>query len=439
MIISARIAKPILNIFPFNFITIRILLFLIPKTPKLNKYRNVLLAQYEIKRRATFVRNYPITIGLALVNICNYLCQFCEIHKDNMLFPKRIKNILGPKEILFLDSLFKHASYVGFRGGSAEPLLAKDFSQTLKYLKTSYGISLYVNTNASTLNKPLADQMIKYGFDHVFVSYHAGTPEGYKTLMTGNIERVHSNLTYLSTQKRKLNKKLPMVEFNFALHKKNASEYSAVIDNAKTLGADSIMVSKYYGGSNAFDKDKPAFDYDPEKGNQVLDELYEYARQASIPLNPPAVDHWDIDSSSVAWNPENYDKQKHCTLPWTSMQFNPVLNEPTSLFAGVCNRISLFKINHKVLSDDKTNRVDALWNHEIIQYLRSTVNEKDINPICKFCKNRNFHKNRNTNNEIYASVRDQSVRAFFENFRKSQTFIDMPGIEVLSHNPFEMP
>lgn len=408
---------------------------LIPSTNKTKRFKNVLLAMYCINREFTNAANLPVHVRIAPVSICNYKCLFCEIHKDNVLYPNRSSNTLTMDDLRNFEHMLSTAYDLSFYGGSEEPLINRKFGDFVKYLKTKYGMRMMINTNASLLSQNLSDIFINYGFDHVLVSYHAGTKDKYKYLMTGDIDKVNKNLSYLHDEKKKRGKKKPKVDFNFALHRLNALEYNKIFKAAKSYGIDSVLISRYYGGRNKLQEQNVSFEYDIEKGNEVLDDLYRKAGEKGVRLSPEKPKYWTNIVESVQWDDNDFDRNRLCAEPWLTLHFNPVLDAENSHYVGVCNRIELFKINYRQAGLDKKN-FQKLWNHPVLRHLRDTVNDPDrINPICKFCKNRSTATLRNVDEERYAGIRDNAVKSFFNEFRAKYDFDLLESVEVLEENP----
>ncbi len=408
---------------------------LIPAFNKLKKYRNIFITPYSVYFQKLKLKNNPIRIRISPTNYCNYRCLFCEIHKDNLLYPDHPKNAMDLNVVKNYESFLSTAYKLGWVGGGAEPLLNKNFGKIVEYLKSKFGNKMMTNTNASVLNRELSDIFIKYGFDSILVSYHAGNKEAYKKLMTGNIELVDKNINYLNEQKQVLGKTKPAIEFNFALHKFNADEYPLIIKKTKQLGASKLFVNKYYGGRNRLQDKKVSYDYDINQGNQVLDEIYAYAKKENINLCPSKPSYWIRQTDE--WDTENFDAARKCILPWTNLYFNPVLSDKNCHYVGVCNRIEIFKITYDKVDFSTQKNFALLWNHPVLQYLRKTVNSKDtINPICKNCKNYGRKTLRNTDAQKYASVRDQAVKDFFAEFYKQYKYSQIDGIEILEENPY---
>ena len=408
----------------------------LPRFGKINKYRNILLAAFSINRKHSRPFNNPIRVRIAPSAICNYQCVFCEIHKDNLLYPDRGANFITVDTIANYDSFLSTAYTLAFFGGSAEPLLNNRFADIVQRLKSRYGLRMTVNTNASSLTPQLTDVLVENGFDELLVSYHAGTKEAYKALMSGDIDKVDSNLSYLSAKKAESGKSRPRVTFNYAPQKINAGECRAIVDKAKALSVSAIQVSRYHGGRNLLQGQDVDFYDDPETGNAFLDEMYAYARQQGVTLNPPKPRHFE-DRVETQWNPQNYDASIRCLQPWTDLYLEPVLDTPNSHYARVCNRGVMFKIRFDEMDLSRRSGFVQLWNHPMLQYLRETVNAKDINPLCKYCKNLDRQEIRNLDHQRYAKVRDRAMVDFYRAFRDNYPDCkEILGLEVLKGHPF---
>jgi molybdenum cofactor biosynthesis enzyme MoaA len=407
----------------------------IPPIGRLKKYKNIFAAIYSVRFEKNKAVNNPVSVRIAPVNICNYNCLFCEIHKDNLLFPNRPLNSIGLDIIKKFESFLATAYKLYFCGGSAEPLLNKEFGKIVEYLKLKYGTIMGVNTNASTLTEHLANTLVNNKFDSILVSYHAGAEDSYKRLMGGSMKTVDDNLACLMKRKKCLRKNKPDVQMNFALHKANADQYPFVFDKAKKLGVSAVVLSKYYGGRNKLQDENVAFDYDIENGNKVLDDIYSCAKITGVRLIPPKPAYWRLEHQ--VWDPKKFNPLEKCILPWTNLYFNPVLSQKDCFYVGVCTRIELFKVDYNKADFSSQKKFALLWNHPVLSYLRDTVNsENNINPICRFCKNCTKPALRNMNQDFYSAARDKAVEDFFAEFNKKFSCDAIDGIEVLNENPY---
>jgi hypothetical protein len=216
----------------------------------------------------------------------------------------------------------------------------------------------------------------------------------------------------------------------------NANETKPIIDKAKMLGVDAVVVSKYYGGYNALQQHDVAYDNNIEEGNRALDEIYSYAAEQGVELLPSRPDYWKPKPEHVEWDPNNYDRKWQCTRPWTSLHFNPDLGGEDRHYVGVCNRVELFNLNYGNKELRTQEQFQEMWNHPLLQFLRETVNaDDDINPLCKYCKNFDRPTLRNVNQEHYGQIRDTAVKEFFTEYKKRYTEPEVEGLEVMTDNP----
>ena len=149
---------------------------------------------------------------------------------------------------------------------------------------------------------------------------------------------------------------------------------------------------------------------------------------------PKRPSYWGEQLKSCTWDPENYNKNFKCQEPWLSLHFNPVLDDKNAYYVGVCNRIELLKIKYREISSSK-DTVNKIWNHQVLQYLRETVNSEKINPACKYCKNYSRENTRNIDQSLYTKLRDDAVKKFFNAFHEKYRAENIDGVELLGGNP----
>lgn len=108
----------------------------------------------------------PLVIYIEPINICNLKCPFCATSLiqqkrgkiDFNLYKKAIDNIV---------SLGWHNRIRLTLAGQGEPLLNKDLLQLVKYAKEKNFLYVDLITNATLLNKDIANKLIKYGLDRL--------------------------------------------------------------------------------------------------------------------------------------------------------------------------------------------------------------------------------------------------------------------------------
>lgn len=419
------------------FVLVAKLMSILPVPVKLRKYTNAIVAVDAFNRNRHELSSHPVSVRIAPTAICNYRCLFCEIHKDNVLYPKRSKNEITLEHIKNYEGVLENAHTLSFFGGSEEPLIARQFGEITAYMKQKYGTRLMVNTNAALLKGKLLDDLCKHQFDYMIVSYHAGTQDGYKAIMTGKIDKVDQNLAALRDKKAEYGVTKPVVGLNFALQRLNSDEYEAILEKAVLLKADHVIVNRYYGGRNKLQDQQVSYEYDIDAGNAVLDAIYAKGKELGVTLIPERPEYWDQRAEDVVWDDDDIDETFKCHMPWSELHFNPVLDRANAHFVGVCNRAELFKVDYTQLNLSDSKNATNVWNHSLLQHLRKTVNQScdTMNPLCRFCKNNQREVLRNVDAEAYAARRDQAVRAFFEDYFAHHTPDPVQGLDVLTDNP----
>lgn len=398
----------------------------------LHKIYNSLLNRYEIAAGKTFLRSKPLSGIFSPASTCNYRCKFCESDSQLKSVQTRFANTITAKDFAALDFFGKHTWSVSFFGNIGEPLLNREFTEIARGLKKK-GAYLSVNTNGSLLSKEVSRKLVNMGFDDILVSFHAGTKQTYDFLQNKSFNLVCDNISYLTSIK----KQYPKVFFNFALNRINGPEIYKFVALCKKLRIDGISANHYYHTRNAFENDISYWD-DPQHGNQLIDKIYELGQSREL-LVLPEKRHYLITSNSSegSQNDEQEQKVKQkknslCPLPFQYLNFYGSFSEKDFYDVRVCNRFFLFKLNYRQFLGQK---IDVIWNHPVLQYLRKTSGN---NPICRFCRSKEIKRLRNLNNNEYRKRRDASVRDFFQEAWK-QPGIDknVRGLTVLKENLYE--
>jgi len=102
---------------------------IVPGIGKLKKIKNALQFGYYCYNGKTVIASNPLSVRVAPASVCNYRCLFCEIHKDNSLYPDRAKNLMTMSDFKNYESFLSTAWGLSFYGGSEEPLLNKNITE----------------------------------------------------------------------------------------------------------------------------------------------------------------------------------------------------------------------------------------------------------------------------------------------------------------------
>ncbi len=402
------------------------------------KIKNFAMCNIDYILKNKVVKSYPYSANLNTTNICNLRCKFCEIH----YFYKKAKEISGkvlPNHI-DIEILKNHSEWLkylislGLSSATGEPFTNPNISEVIRYLKKYY-IKLSVDTNGLLIDEKIAEQLIKSKFDSLSVSIHAGDSKTYTYLQSGDFSRVISNLRDLLNLKRELNSNYPRITINFALNRENAHSVKDLMKLAKDIGVHAFCLYHYYDSRNALKRDI-SFYFDVEVCNKLLEDAYNYAKNIGLRIVPAKPLYLsNINESDINSNSGNF---RHCKAPWTTIKFKGCVEYENCEYVCVCNRILLLRINYKRFYENKENSfLKNVWNHEVLQFFRETVNSKESNPICEFCRDPNTSRIRCLDNVEYSHRRDQAIKDFFDEFRKRYDFDEVEGLTVLSENPYK--
>ncbi|MFX1383453.1 MAG: radical SAM protein [Promethearchaeota archaeon] len=392
------------------------------------RYSNYLLNDYEYRKKLIYLNSYPTEVSLNTTNLCNYRCQFCEIHyfyefakkESGKLFPNNINVDFINK----FNNLFERIISVELSGASGEPMINPHFLNVCRNLKEK-NIVISVTTNGSLLNVSLAKSLVDMGFDHILISLHAGDKKTYFELQGGNFDKIIKNIENLIKIRKSRNFKLPLVSINCLIFRPNQHTIKNLILRMKEIGVDEININHYYASRNKIENDV-SFYFHPEEGNRLLKEIYNFAKQLDFRLTPekPRIIKSNYDE-------ESYVDSHICAQPWNSLKLKGCVHFENSHYVSVCNRIILFRLNYEEFDGDI---IEDIWNHEIIRYLRKTAMK---NPICRFCHNPVSPKLRCLDNKQYQITRDKVIKEFFKEVYRTTNIKPRKGLYLLKKNPYE--
>lgn len=375
-----------------------------------------------MKSGKTKLWSRPITSVFSTASVCNYRCKFCQINSMLKNNPVTFPNLISLSDFKKLKFFGKSTMGTFFFGNVGEPLANKDFGEIAKNLKKK-GIYLDITTNASLLTPAISDQLIKIGFDHLLISFHAGKKETYEALQNKTFDTVTDNIRYLTEHK----KRYPEIFFNFALNKINAEEIPDLISVAKKLGINGILLNHYHHCKNTFEKDISFYD-NPEEGNKFVDRMYALGSKAGLTILPARKPYL----KNIRQKQEFVNRRSEfCKKPFQELNLYSNFDTENTFDVCVCNKFFPFQLNWKEFGDQD---MDLVWNHPVLQYLRKT---KGRNSMCKFCQNKKTPYLRNLDNDAYRKEKDMAINSFLaEAAEFSPCIKPVKGLRLLKKNTY---
>ena len=399
------------------------------------KIINEILLSNDIRKIRDKPKSYPSNITMNLSNTCNLYCPMCSVNNLRKKKLKHVINQISLEQVKSFSEIFKRADNINFLGLFGESILNPEFNEIICYLKSNYDLSLSLSTNGMGLNKTIQETMLDIGFDSINFSIHAYTPDTYKILQAGNLNKVMDNLTQLINEKKKRKLSVPYITIVYALNKANIKETYHMIDLAAKLRIDNLMLYHFrdYGISTL------ALDDDPDSANRIIDDIYSYAKKRGVisilPEKPPYYKNYKFKEEDT--------EEIKCYLPWKGLQMRGSYSHPDSYYLGCCNVFNAFLFNYKK-HIDKYGKVtfDEIWHHPIFQYLRKTVNStsaNERNPLCKYCKSKKRDYLKNTDNAKNYEIKLEVLQEFFKSFSDSyQSIKEVEGLKLLCNEDKEL-
>ena len=178
--------------------------------------------------------DFPLIVNIDPTNACNLFCSMCPnssspvIKKGFMemdLYKKIIEEIAQRKKRLYRFFLVK----------DGEPLLHKSILDMVALAKErNIAHVVTVVTNGVLMDKEKIGGFIRSGLDDIGISLDAATRETYrKAKGKDEFDRVQENILCLIEEKKRLNKKNPVIRLKFVETEENSQEKQAFIDKWK--------------------------------------------------------------------------------------------------------------------------------------------------------------------------------------------------------------
>jgi len=106
-----------------------------------------------------------------------------------------------------------------------ESLMHPHVFEAIDYVISKEFEAVIISTNGLMLNKEVSDRLIESGIDIINLSINAFSKETYQKICNPDFEKVQKNCLYLVEQKKKLNRKKPLLIAQMVVIKDNINEF----------------------------------------------------------------------------------------------------------------------------------------------------------------------------------------------------------------------
>ncbi|MHA2282346.1 MAG: sugar transferase [Promethearchaeota archaeon] len=202
-----------------------------------SKTINLMIVELEWRLRRQIVWGSPYILIVDPTNVCNLRCPLCptgtgEIgRKPEMMSFERFKKII--------DNLAPYLYEVNLHNWG-EPLLNADLFKMIEYAH-SKNIGTNMSTNLNTPRETDIDNLARSSLEYLIVSLDGTTDDVYKKYRRrGDFNLVMSNLRELVEIRKSLNRKTPVIEWQFIVMKHNIHQVEDARRIAKEIGVDFV-------------------------------------------------------------------------------------------------------------------------------------------------------------------------------------------------------
>ncbi len=302
----------------------------------------------------------PAVYGIALSTVCNLKCPHC------------LRESLGIRENAFMpiDELkrcgeaLKSARKISLFG-LGEPFLHPQFFECISYLK-SLGLEIATQSHGMSLKPEVREKIIETQIDDLTISMDGADKKIFEeTRVNAVYETVIENVTALAALKKERGARLPEININMTVMRKNIRQTSDLVRLAHRMGAQSVSFSSVviYKEADIPNSvvDEPIFEECMEKARRVAKDVglgFTFWRQKPI--------WWEGDF----FNPNS---AYGCGQLWTTQIF-----EPDGSVKLCCY------IEKDIDNVFKSDPISA-YNGEELRRQRRLLLEGQVRPECQGC------------------------------------------------------
>lgn len=203
---------------------------------------NLCLLEGELILRRSQPKGYPYQLIIDPNNICQLKCPLCSTGLKKSGRPRGEMSFELFKKAI--DELGRFGLHL-FLHNWGEPLLHKDIFKFISYAdEANLGTTLSSNLSFP-LSEEMAERLISSGLETLVVSLDGVSRSTYERYRVGgDFGQVISNVRLLAKKKKKMGKKLPLLEWQFLMMKHNEDQIKEARRRYRELGFDSIFFPK---------------------------------------------------------------------------------------------------------------------------------------------------------------------------------------------------
>ncbi len=196
---------------------------------------------FSLVTRSTRVFGLPSTLQIEPTSRCNLSCQMCP----QPSFTGEQLGDLKPENFRkLIDELENSLTYVNLTG-FGEPMLNKELIPMIRYAREK-GMAVQTTSNCTTLTEKNARDLVNSGLGHLCLSIDAASPEKYREIRGGDLDRALTGLRNLVEAKRSLKSETPVTRLNAVVMNHNLDEMTSIVETAAKWGVDILHFQRLH-------------------------------------------------------------------------------------------------------------------------------------------------------------------------------------------------
>lgn len=192
------------------------------------------------------VRHLPTFVSVEPANFCQLHCPECPVGKANRAEERADRTSARRRERLSVDDFVRvlgqvqstaHTMQFYFQG---EPLLNRHLP-TMIAMAHNVGLYTIVSTNAQSLTRSMAQQLVQSGLNRIIVSIDGFSQESYASYRVGgDLHRALSGLRFLREAKEQYGSRI-CIELQVLRLRSNEHEWQWIRRHYRQLGASRLV------------------------------------------------------------------------------------------------------------------------------------------------------------------------------------------------------
>jgi MoaA/NifB/PqqE/SkfB family radical SAM enzyme len=192
-------------------------------------------------------KRIPGIIVIDVTNLCNLRCPVCPV----TVAMNRTRGMMSLQTFkMIVDDLARHrakpAIYFNFSG---EPTLNPELPELVAYA-ARHGHETFISTNATKLDRGLAERLIEAGLSRINLCLDGFTAEAQESYrIRSNFEQVKANIEGFAEARRRLGKPQPELVLQTLLTSKSETQADDMVAWAARIGLDQVRFKTFSLGS----------------------------------------------------------------------------------------------------------------------------------------------------------------------------------------------